>query len=102
MEVPNAYTQFVLSSLYSTPQHPEPAQPTWSRSKHSIQVGRINLEPYKATPSKHWSLPSVGVRCYLSTYIKKLGVRIVTPVWGYGNSPHFLTQSGLGMGIAYG
>ena len=65
MGVPNAYTQFVLSRLYSTPQHPEPAQSTSNQrnlSKHSIQVKRINLEPSQATASKHWPLHSVRVK----------------------------------------
>ena len=71
--VPNAYTQFVLSRLYSTPHHPpEPAQSTsnqrlytwYSLSKHSIQVGRTDLDRVftAKTASKHWSLHSVRVR----------------------------------------
>ena len=31
-------------------------------SKHSLQVGRGNLEPSQVTASKHWSLRSVRVR----------------------------------------
>ena len=66
MGVPNAYTQFVLFRSYSTPQHPEPAQSTSKQrivfTKHSIQVGRINLEHSQATASKHWSLHNVRVR----------------------------------------
>ena len=80
MRVFNAYTQFVLSRLYSNPQHragPVNVQSTLSISNH----GRISLEPSQATASKHWSLPSVRVRVevrvrvgwYLLTWLKQTG-----------------------------
>ena len=40
-------------------------QSTFSISRHSIQVGRINLEPSQATASKHWSLHGVRVRVWV-------------------------------------
>ena len=95
MGVPNAYTQLVLFRLYcSAPEHPEPAQSTSNQrrvfAKHSIQVGRINLEPSQATASKHWSLHSVRVKVRVRTanlnktnWVYALG----TPIWAYGIAP---------------
>ena len=50
--------------LYTAVPHSIPSRPNQainSLSKHSTQVGGINLEPSQATTSKHWSLPSVRV-----------------------------------------
>ena len=66
MGVFDAYTQVVLSGLYTTPQHPQrpdqrPINVECFQAQHPSR-GRINLEPSQATASKHWSLHSVRVR----------------------------------------
>ena len=48
---------------FHNPQHPEPAESTYSLSKQSnLHMGRINLQPSQATASKHWSPHSIQSR----------------------------------------
>ena len=48
--------QAVIQYPHIIPSGPINVQSMLTISKHSIQAGRINLEPSKATASKHWSL----------------------------------------------
>ena len=80
---------YLVYTVHPTASRASPinVQSTLTISKHSIQVGRINLEPSQATASKHWSLLSVWVRVRVGWYqltprYNKLGVRIRYPHMG--------------------
>ena len=89
-----AYTQVVLSRLYSTPQHPErpnqrPINVEYFQAQHPSRANQpIALT---STVSKHWSLHSVRVRVRVRVRVgwyllilgsNKPGVRIKYPLYG--------------------
>ena len=92
MRTPSLFYMLYVLQVIQYPTPPRACRINLSISKHSIHVGRINLGPSQATASKRWSLHSVRVKVrvrvrvgwYLLTsqYTTKLGVRIVTPIWG--------------------